>query len=198
MRMFVLALAAAASLPFWEAKPPADWTDDEVHELLARSPWAQQAVAAGSSRRGVVVYLATARPMREAEAEQERRAREQGEQPGEGADEDTEYADFLREHDGNVMVLAVAVPNPRALDDFTEAKMVEDLCVLRVGRNKYKMVGHFPPSASDPRLRLVFPRAVTQADKSFAFDLYVPGAPEPLRFVQFRVADLKYKGKPEF
>jgi hypothetical protein len=198
MRMLVLWLAAAATLPFWDAKPPADWTDDEVQEMLTRSPWVQQAVAADSSPRGVAVYLATARPIRAAEAEREKRAREKGEQPAEGADEDTEYADFLREHEGNVIVLSVAVPNPSALDDVTEAKMVEELCVLRVGRNKYKMVGHFPPSASDPRLRLVFPRSVRQADKSFGFDLYVPGAQEPLRFVQFRVADLTYKGKPEF
>ncbi len=196
MRLLVLALAAAASLPFWEAKPPADWTDAELTELLTQSPWVQQAVS-GKSSAGVLVYLATARPMREAEAEAARRAKEKEEQPEAEDAEDNEYAEFLHENEGNVIVLAVSVPNLQALDDPTEAKLVEERCALRVGRNKYKMVGHFPPTKSDPWLRLVFPRVVSESDKSFSFDLYVPSASEPLRFAQFKVAELKYQGKLE-
>jgi hypothetical protein len=195
MRIPLLLLLGAASLPFWEARPPADWTDAELNELLTRSPWVQEAVSGKSS--GVRVFLATARPMREAEAELARRAREKGEQPPAEEAEDNEYADFLRENEGKVIVLAVALPNPKALDDFTEAKLVEEQCVLRVGPNKYKLQGHFPPSATDPWLRLVFPRAVAERNKTLSFDLYVPSAPEPLRFVQFRVRDLKYNGKLE-
>ena len=196
MRFLTLALAAAASLPFWETKPPAEWTDNELNELMTQSPWVQKAVSAKSS--GVLVYLATARPMRDAEAELARRAKENEDQPGAEEDQDNEYAEFLQQNEGNVIVLAVSVANSKVLDDPTEAKLIEEQCVLRVGGNKYKMVGHFPPTASDPWLRLVFPRAVSETDRSFTFDLYVPTVSEPLRFAQFKMAELKYKGKPEY
>jgi len=192
MRVFVAVLLAAAALPFWEARPPAEWTDEELQDLLTRSPWTQQAVS-GKSSSGVLVYLATARPMREAEAEIARRARSREAEEM----EDTEYADFLHENEGKYIVLAVSVPNRKALDDPAEARLMEEQSALRVGRNKYKMAGSFPPSASDPLLRLVFPRAVTERDKSFGFNLYVPGVREPFRFAEFKTADLVNRGSPE-
>ena len=66
-----------------------------------------------------------------------------------------------------------------------------------VGRKKYKMTGHFPPSAGDPYLRIAFPREVTAADKSVNFELYVPGVGIPFRSVEFRVKDMTVKGKLE-
>lgn len=37
--------ADAAGKPFWEAKPVAEWTPEEIQELLQKSPWARQVIA---------------------------------------------------------------------------------------------------------------------------------------------------------
>jgi hypothetical protein len=66
-----------------------------------------------------------------------------------------------------------------------------------VGRQKYKMVGHFPPVPSDPFLRLVYPRVATERDKSVTFRaVYLPGY-GPYHEAEFRVRDMLYKGKLE-
>jgi hypothetical protein len=57
------------------------------------------------------------------------------------------------------------------------------------------MVGHFPPTATDPVLRLVFPREVEASDKAVVFRLYLPGVEFPDREVQFRINELMYHGK---
>jgi hypothetical protein len=57
------------------------------------------------------------------------------------------------------------------------------------------MVGHFPPTPSDPVLRLVFPREVQASDKRIVFRLYLPGLDFPDREVEFAVKDLIYHGK---
>ncbi len=194
--LFFFALAglatAEARQPFWEQKRPADWTDAEIHELLTDSPWAQQGA-----------YLASARPMREAEAEIAKRAL-----PPEGAvpqqdseaesDTEDEYADYFRENEGKVIVIAVALPNAKVLEDPAEQKSLEEQCTLKVGRKKFKMIGHFPPQGSDGRLRLIFPRAIGPGDKAFTLELYLPGAKPPMRWAEFRLRDLVYKGVPEF
>ncbi len=46
--LLMLSLAAVPSLAspageFWNEKKPADWTEDEVRELLTKSPWAKEA-----------------------------------------------------------------------------------------------------------------------------------------------------------
>ena len=55
--------------PFWQTKPPAEWNDLEISQLLSDSPWAQmKATQPGKARVGknadhsqlVQVYLATA------------------------------------------------------------------------------------------------------------------------------------------
>jgi hypothetical protein len=182
-------LVTLAVLHFWEAKPPAQWTDAEVQELLTNSPWAQSAVDARGA--AVAVYLASARPMREAELELVRR------QPPVDDPDAQEYGDFLRENQGKQIVLAVALPDRKALDDPAEVKRIEEECVLKVGGKKYQMTGHFPPSVTDPYLRLVFPRAATAADKNLVFELYVPGVPSPYRRAEFRIQDLTYRGAIE-
>ena len=68
---------------------------------------------------------------------------------------------------------------------------------MRIGRKKYKMTGHFPPSAGDPYLRLAFPRVATAADKSVTFDLYVPGVSMGARSAEFSIKDMIVKGKLE-
>ena len=180
---------ALAVLPFWETKPPAQWTAAEVQELLANSPWAQSAVDALGA--GIGVYLASARPMWEAELEVIRR-QPPIEDPGA-----QEYRDSLRENQGKQIVLAVALPDRKVLEDPVEVRRMEAECFLKVGRKKYQMTGHFPPGATDPYLRLVFPRAVTAGDKSLVFELYVPGAPSPYRRAEFRIKDLVYRGAVE-
>lgn len=195
MRVLVLALLAAA-LPFWEAKPPAEWSDAELEEFLTESPWAQQAISAKSAS-GAQVYIASAHPVREAEAERDRRAVANKKGPPIEDPNAEEYADFLRDNEGRYIVLAVALPNPGALTIPAELKRMEEECVMRVGRKTYKMTGHFPPSPSDPWMRLVFPRAVTAADKTIRFDLYLPSVAEPYRFAEFRVKELSYKGRLE-
>lgn len=74
---------------------------------------------------------------------------------------------------------------------------MEDECLLRAGRKKWKMTGHFPPSASDPYLRLAFPRQVQMSDKSLILDLYLPGVPQPYRVAQFSLKEMVLAGKLE-
>jgi hypothetical protein len=185
MLAFFILLGLSAK-PFWEAKPPAEWTDEQVQEVLSNSPWAQSAETALEGG-GVTVYLATARPIQEAERELLRRATRQTAEDDESAEE---YRAFLRENQGKCIVLAVRLPGWNAP---AEAKKMEEESVLKVGRKKYKMAGHFPPTPADPYLRLVFPRAVSTSDKAFSFELYLPSVPGPYRPVEFRVKDLTYK-----
>jgi hypothetical protein len=74
---------------------------------------------------------------------------------------------------------------------------MEEESVMLVGKKRYQIVGHFPPTPSDPVLRLVFPRAVRSTDKSVIFRLYLGGLKFPEREVEFRVKDLVYQGKLE-
>jgi len=191
-----LILLLLGGAPFWETKAPEDWSDDELAEVLTRSPWVktlEPPVAAGGVP-AVTVYLAGAQPMVNAEREAERRARLK--RPVEDPPEE-EYREFLRENRGSVIVLAVEAPDSRALRDPVELRKMEDECFLRGGGKKHRMTGHFPPSPSDPRLRLVFPRALGPQDRRLVFELYLPSIPAPYRTVEFDMRDLIYKGKPE-
>jgi hypothetical protein len=186
----LLLLALLARAPFWETKTPEQWTDEEVRELLTDSPWAQQAV--DSAGAGVQVYLATALPAREAERELAQRNASSGNGPPD------EYEEFIHENGGKQIVLAVAFPSANIPDDPAEVRRMEEGCILKVGGRKHKMTGHFPPAPGDPYLRLVFPRAVTPADKSLVFELYLPGAARPYRTAEFRIKDLNYRGTPAY
>ena len=177
------ALLALLAAPFWETKAPKDWSDQEVQLLLNDSPWAQAADPAPP----VQIYLATARPVREAEAELARRR---------GKPLNDEYEDFVRREGAKNLVLAVAFPNWTALQDGEESRHMQEDSIMKVGRKKYKMLGHFPPIPSDPYLRLVFPRVVTESDKSVIFELYLPGN-GPYHDAEFRVREMIYRGKLE-
>jgi hypothetical protein len=190
MRASLLLLALLARAPFWETKPPAQWTEDELRELLTDSPWAQQATDSQGER--VQVYLATARPIREAERELAGRSA-----PSEDASSG-EYEEFIRENSARQIVLAVALSNIKALEDPADVRRMEENCFLKVGRKKHKITGYFPPGPGDPYLRLVFPRAVTPADTSLVFELYLPGTPKPYRLAEFRIKDLNYRGAPDY
>jgi hypothetical protein len=186
-------LCALLAAPFWEAKAPRDWTDAEIARLLSDSPWARAAIAqaiVGSA--GIQTYLSSALPVQEAEAEVKRR-RQIRNRPG--PVETDEYLEFLKEQHGDSIVLTVGFPDPTQLANTAEVKRMEEECYMQVGRKKYKMTGHFPPTADDPYLRLVFPRAIGPKDKRIEFDLYLPGAPEPYRLAEYVIAELMYKGK---
>jgi hypothetical protein len=186
--LLLLMLAA----PFWESKAPTNWTDDELKQVFIDSPWAQTATARGAPP--VPVYLATANPMEL--AERERARRERSKHP---PHEDTlaeEYQAWLQDNHATQIVLAVSIANGASFSKEEEIRQLEE-SVMRVGRKKFKISGHFPPSSSDPYLRLAFPRQVSIDDKTVAFDLYLPGVVMPFREVEFKVKELVVRGKLE-
>ena len=179
-----LALLAA---PFWETKPPPEWSEDQLRIMLTDSPWAQ-AVAKGEA----FAFLATARPMQEAERELWRRRQKKGAEPP-----DPEFTDFLAQDQGRHIVLAVSYANMKPLLEAAETKRMEQESVLKVGKKKYKITGQFPPTPADPYLRLVYPREIGPNDKSLVFELYLPGVSGSYQFVEFRTKELLYHGQPE-
>jgi hypothetical protein len=192
--LFLLLLAFADS--YWDAKAPADWTTAEVMNLLSDSPWAQ--MVAGTARvpgPTVQIYIASAEPIINAEHERNLRARTKGQdKPGDNAMAD-EYRLWLEENRTTQIVVAVRLTNRKGFDDATEMRRMEEYCVLKAGKNKYKLTGHFPPWSGDPYLRLAFPRKVELSDKTMTLELYVPGLPGPYRELQFSLKDMLYKGK---
>ncbi len=195
MHLFWLALVWFAA-PFWESKPPAEWTHAELARMLSDSPWAQ--AASFDSRIGgaspVRVFLATAKPIRDAEEQARLRGTRRPDAPL-GIDQD--YRQFLRSDSARHIVLAISGSTAEGMANGDETRQMEKECVMKVGRKKYKMTGHFPPSSGDPYLRLIFPRAVVDSDKEVVFEVYVPGAVPPYREAFFKVRDLFYKGKLE-
>ena len=192
----LLLLLLTAGAPFWETKTPDRWSDDEIQEVLRASPWAKTLTleTAVGSLPGIPVYLATARPVRDAEEELRRRPGKQ--KPSEFASDD-EYAEFLKDNPGKYIVLAVALPDPRVLADTKEYSRMEKECQLRIGRETFRLAGHFPPTPSDPYLRLIFPRAVKRDARTLRFELYLPSVPAPYRNADFDVRHLLFKGQPE-
>lgn len=185
---------------FWETKAPADWTDDELVRMLTDSPWAQMLDAPGAKEshgEGVQAFLASATPMQEAEKERERRYVRKANGPAAEDPMAAELRIWMEDNRASQIVLAIRIARAQEFDDAGEVRRMEDECVMRVGRKKYKMTGHFPPTRRDPYLRIAFPRQVTESDKSVTFDLYVPGARPPFRSAEFRIRDLMWKGKLE-
>jgi hypothetical protein len=198
--MKLLAMLLMLSASFWETKPPADWTDDELLRLFTDSPWAQMAAGAAQTEShgaAVQLYLATAGPMQEAEKERQRRYVRKGNRPVEESPMDAEYRVWLEDNRATQIVLAVRIPRTKDFDDAGQTKRLEEESIMKVGRKKYKMTGHFPPTQNDVYLRLAFPRQVSESDKSIEFDLYLPGVTPPFRTVEFRVKDMIVKGKLE-
>lgn len=189
--------------PYWEAKAPADWTPEEINELLTNSPWAQNVTGTGIGRLPPIhMYLATASPILAAEAERKRRAELEPKPPPdpEARPEpvDTEYQDWLAANRATQLILAVRIEDTYAFNNAKEAERFEKDAVLRVGRRKVQMTGYFPPSAADPYVRIAFPRdGIRLDDKELRFELYVPGITGPFRVVEFRLADMSAGGRLE-
>lgn len=194
----VIPLIFLFAVPFWEAKPPAQWNDLEIAALLNDSPWAQPAI--GPSRpQPVPAIFATARPIEQALEERKRRAQLKSppKQPAEADTAVEDYLEWLRENRTTHFILAVPIANPSAFADAKEVKRMEEGSVLQIGRRKIKMTGHFPPSPSDPYLRLAFPRQVDLKDKTITFELYLPGVNIPFRTVEFDLRQMTVQGKLE-
>jgi len=211
MKLLPLLLFFAAG-PFWQDKPPEKWTDAELIALLTNSPWAQMVPPpAAADAPALRVFLSTAGPMEVAERERDRRYKikhprtasspgaqpgaETGSAPGDALAE--EYRAWLAENRAKQIVLTIAVRDSPAFADEQEIRRMEDESVMQIGRKKFKMTGHFPPTASDPYLHLAFPRAATAADKAVIFDFYIPGVPIGSRSAEFRIKDMLTDGKLE-
>jgi hypothetical protein len=176
--------------PFWETKPPEAWTDAEIQAVRTDSPWAQRTGEAPVA----VVFLATAAPIEQAEAELRLRLKKN---PHPLPEPDPDYLEYLSLHRTENFVLAVTYPTLAGLSDAGEGKRMEEESVMLIGKKSYPIIGHFPPTPSDPVLRLIFPRAVKPSDKTVVFRLYLGGLKFPEREVEFRVKDLSYEGKLE-
>lgn len=184
MRLLVAVLFFLGQ-PFWEAKPPERWSDREIDALRHDSPWAQSV----GPEPTVLVYLATAAPIEDAEEE----ARLRTDSPP--AEPDPDYLDYLRENRDRHFVLAIPNVTRSSLEKSGEERAMEEQTFMAIGHKSYKIIGHFPPTEADPVLRLVFPREAQAGDKSVVFHLYLPGLPFPNREAEFRVKDLMYHGK---
>jgi hypothetical protein len=181
-----LALLFFLAQPFWEAKPPEQWTSHEIDLVRTQSPWTGVVGPAPD----VLTWLATAQPIEEAEAEARLHKGNPEQQP------DPDYSDYVAENRERIFVLAIGYPTLSGLAKESDAwRMVEKETVMRVGSKSYHAEGLFPPEPSDPVLRLIFPRAVKPTDKSVRFELYLPGLPFPEREAEFFVKDLSYHGK---
>jgi hypothetical protein len=194
----LLAFLAVAAQPFWEAKTPDQWTEAELRAMLEQSPWAQQ--IEGQDRR--LAFFATAKPIEEARQEIERRARlrlkgRAADAAEQTAEANLDYTDYVREHRDESFVLAIPYPDNPAMGEESEWREFQKRTLMIVGKKKFPIEGYFPPTPSDPVLRIVFPRKVSTADKNVDFELYLPGMPFPERELVFRVKDLLYHGKLE-
>jgi hypothetical protein len=185
----VLLWQAAVPAPFWETKEPAKWTDTEIETLMSQSPW-----GSSTSLGGAIAFVASAKPLRDAEQEIWKRRELRGEVK---ADEE-DYHTYITQNPGKHIVLAVRMPLTLALSNAKEMKTMEKECFVRVGKQKVRAIGHFPPTPSDPYLRLLFPRVPIADMKMLSFGLYLPGVHKPFQDVDLPVKELVYRGQPEY
>ena len=199
--------------PFWQTKPANEWTDAELSQFLADSPWAQMATQPAKPQGGknssegrlVQVYLATAAPVVKALAERDRRMELR--RPGitKALAEDPlseERAAWFADHRAAYIIVAARVGNNDAFSIDKETSRMERESVME-GRAYSRGEGcraaaTFPPTQTDPHVYLAFLREpVAAADKDLSFGLYLPGVPLPYRTVTFKVKDMVVDGKLE-
>jgi hypothetical protein len=208
MLWLVVALLFLAD-PFWQTKPPMEWTDVELSQILADSPWAQMAAQPGKAQVGknagqgqlVQVFLVTAAPIAKAVAERERRIELR--RPGTSkalADDplSEERSIWLADNREGHVIVAARVGDNNAFSSGQETRRMEQDTAMDLGRLRVKVSAYFPPTRTDPHLYLAFPRQpVTESDKIVTFELYLPGVPGPYRTVTLKVKDMLVDGKPE-
>lgn len=199
-RRHLLALAASAQgAPYWEALPPARWSEEQIESFFRESPWARPADASrrmGLSVTPVSTFISSAPLMRAAEAELVRRRVKDPGALRALRDARAEYLEYLDQHKGEVIALSAPL-DPNALADGQEAKQFEEQTMMKAGKKKHKMMGHFPPTPSDPVVRMLFPRDVDAKTKQLEFDLYVPGTGSPYRSVYYKLAEMMVGGQLE-
>ncbi len=196
MNLLMLALLVAGA--FWEDKAPAQWTDVEIANFLSDSPWAQ---IVGSPAKGmpappVQVYLDTPTAVA-AEKEKARRAKARLKTEPEEDPLAEEFQVWMEDNAKSNIVLVVKIGQNQGFQNGGEVRKMENDSYMQVGKTKYKMTGHFPPSKSDPYLRLAFPRQEMGEEKLLTFSIYVPGLTIPFREVTFRLKDMVRGGKLE-
>ena len=174
--------------PFWEARPPEQWTDAEIQQIRTNSPWAQSVGHPSAT----TVFLATALPIEHAETELRLRMKKN---PNPMPEPDPDLVEYLRDHREEALVVGVIYPRMNSFGKAGEDKKMEEETVMVVGRKEIHILGYFPPTPSDPVLRLIFPRMVKDGDKTVTFRLYLPGLSFPEREAVFKVKELTYQGK---
>ncbi len=208
MTWLVIALLLLAD-PFWQIKPAMEWTDAELSQFLADSPWAQMSAVPGKAQVGknagtgqpTQVYLATAGPVVKALAERDRRAELR--RPGVTkalADDplSEERAVWLADNRAGHIIVAARVGNNDAFSNEAETRRLEQDSAMDTGHGRVKLSAYFPPTSTDPHLYFAFPRdLVLPTDKVVSFELYLPGAQGPYRILQFKVKELLVDGKLE-
>jgi hypothetical protein len=203
---FLLALLLIAA-SFWEAKPPAEWSDLEVSQLFSESPWAQpiRAKIDGKTKGPtahlmmppVQGYLASARPLQLAAQERDRRAKAKAKGKEDEYDPFAEeYLAWLESTSKAHVIVAVRVAKATAYSDSKELALMKN-SFIKVGGRKYSMTSYFPPSSHDPFLKIAFPRQVQLSDKKVEFELYVPGVAGPYRMGEFLLEPMVVAGKLE-
>jgi len=184
--------------PFWTEKPVAEWTDIQLAQFFADSPWAHTALVPGKSAMGppVTVYIASAPLAIVAERERDRRLALRRKQAQDPLAE--EYHAWFEEYNKSEIILTARVGNNAAFSENAEVRKMEEGCWMRTPRGRVKMTAYFPPTAHDPYLRMAFPRSYVSPDeKNLSFDLYLPGVSASFREVQYTLKDLMIDGKLE-
>jgi hypothetical protein len=188
-------LTLLTATPFWDALDVKQWSEEQLIDFFGNSPWSQPAES--TSGNGVLTFLATAKPVQMAEVE--KRRRQMKKVAGVDVIQDPawdEFLEFLERDTSKYIVLAVAIP-AEATREASEMSLMENQSFMKLGKQKIKMSGYFPPSPTDPYTRLIFPRAGADKVKELNFELFLPGTGTPYRQVFYPVKAMNYRGRLE-
>jgi hypothetical protein len=188
-------LTLLTATPYWESLDVKEWSEEQLLNFFGNSPWSQPAESAPGN--GVLTFLATAKPVQLSEIE--KRRRQMKKIAGVDAVQDPaweEFQEFLERDASKYIVLAVAIPI-EATREASEMSLMENQSMMKVGKQKIKMSGYFPPSSTDPYTRLIFPRAGTEKVKELVFELFLPGTGTPYRQVYYPAKAMNYRGRLE-
>jgi len=188
-------LTLLTATPFWDTIDVKQWSEEQLLDFFGNSPWSQPAESTAGN--GVLTFLATSKPIQLAEVE--KRRRQMKKVAGIDVIQDPawdEFQEFLERDTAKYIVLAVAIP-AEATREASEMSLMENQSVMKLGKQKIKMSGYFPPSPTDPYTRLIFPRAGTEKAKELVFELFLPGTGTPYRQVYYPTKGMNYRGRLE-
>ncbi len=188
-------LTLLTATPFWDTMDVKEWSEEQLLDFFGNSPWSQPAESTAGN--GVLTFLATSKPVQLAEVEKRRRVMKKV--AGVDVIQDPawdEFQEFLERDTAKYIVLAVAIP-AEATREASEMSLMENQSVMKLGKQKIKMSGYFPPSHTDPYTRLIFPRAGTEKAKELVFELFLPGTGTPYRQVYYPTKGMNYRGRLE-